>query len=192
MTAIDIARTLVDAARIHEQSESMGIDYLQGSAGDMPFAKESFDFVIAFMSLMDMPRHERVVAECRRVLRPGGFFQFAISHPCFATPRWRWILDDAGKRIAMECGDYFRELDGEEESWMFSAAPQELREKLPEFRIPRFTRTLSSWLNLLLRNGFTLEEFAEPTADVEALLKCPQVYDTQVIAYVLTVRCRKR
>jgi ubiquinone/menaquinone biosynthesis C-methylase UbiE len=38
------------------------------------------------MSLMDIPETERVLAEIFRVLRPGGFLQFSISHPCFETP----------------------------------------------------------------------------------------------------------
>jgi ubiquinone/menaquinone biosynthesis C-methylase UbiE len=38
------------------------------------------------MSLMDIPETEHAFAEIFRVLRPDGFLQFSISHPCFETP----------------------------------------------------------------------------------------------------------
>ena len=52
------------------------------SAVALPFADASFDFAVACMSLMDIPETERVLAETYRVLRPCGFFQFSIEHPC--------------------------------------------------------------------------------------------------------------
>jgi hypothetical protein len=54
-------------------------------------------------------------------------------------------------------GDFFRRLDGEVEEWIFSAVPAEVRAGTPPFRVPRFTRTLSEWLNLLIDTGFVLE-----------------------------------
>jgi ubiquinone/menaquinone biosynthesis C-methylase UbiE len=191
MTAIDISRRFLAAARVSEREEVLGIRHVLASGSRLPFGTGCFDFVMATMSFMDMPAHERVVAESFRVLRRGGFLQFSICHPCFATPRWRWILDNEGRRIAMECGDYFRDMDGEIESWMFGAAPEESKREFPLFHIPRFSRTLSNWVNLLIAAGFTIERFAEPVPDDEDLQQCPRVYDHRVIAYFLIIRCRK-
>ena len=146
MTAVDVSSVFVTHAHQKEKEEPLGIDYQIASGVELPFPVRGFDFVMATMSFMDIPEHERLVREAYRVLRPGGFLQFSISHPCFVTPRWRWICDETGRRVAMECGDYFRELNGEIAEWMFGAAPPEFKEKLPNFRIPQFTRTLSSWL----------------------------------------------
>jgi len=192
MTAIDIASVFVEHARGADRCQPAGIEYRVANASDLPFSAESFDFVMATMSLMDMPDHPRALAEAFRVLKPGGFFQFSISHPCFATPRWQWSCNQADKRDAMICGDYFRELNGEIEQWMFSAAPAGMKARFPEFRIPRFTRTLSSWLNLLIETGFAVERFEEPHADEEMVKGYPALHDTRVIAHVLMVRCRKR
>ncbi len=191
MSAIDVSPRMVEHARQEELRAPLGIDYHVGTALDLPFAAEAFDFIVGVMSFMDIPDHARLVAEARRVLKPGGFLQFSISHPCFATPRWRWLLDSAGNREAMVCGDYFQELNGNVEQWMFSAAPPEAKARLPEFRIPRFTRTLSNWLNLLLDAGFVLERFDEPCADEETIERHPILADTRVIAYALIVRCCK-
>jgi SAM-dependent methyltransferase len=191
MTAIDLSPAFLSHACHAEREMPLGVAYGFADAARLPFTDASFDFVVAVMSLMDMPAHERVLAEAYRVLRPGGFLQFSISHPCFTTPRWKWLRDAQGQRSALVCGDYFRALQGEVDEWTFGTAPAELRQELPKFRIPRFTRTLSSWLNLLVEAGFILEHFDEPSADAELARQHPEVADTRIIAYVLIVRCRK-
>lgn len=188
MTALDIAKTFIRHAVQSERDEPLGIRYLMASGVELPFSDESFDFVTAIMSLMDMPEHEQAVREAYRVLKPGGFLQFSITHPCFQTPGWEWLLDECGKRAAMVCRDYFEPPENEIEEWIFGAAE---RHGLRKFRIPVFRRTLSSWLNLLIDTGFTLECFAEPHADAETISRCPHVADSRIIAYFLIARCRK-
>jgi ubiquinone/menaquinone biosynthesis C-methylase UbiE len=191
MTAFDISGRFVRHARTEEKSRGQGIQLVNATAVGLPFRNECFDFATGFMSFMDIPDHARLVAEARRVLRPGGFLQFSISHPCFFTPRWQWLRDEEGRKTAVACGDYFRELAGEVEEWTFGAAPPELREGLPKFKVPRFTRTLSAWLNLLTSAGFILERLEEPRADEALAQECPYVADTRIVAYFLIVRCRK-
>jgi ubiquinone/menaquinone biosynthesis C-methylase UbiE len=191
LTAIDISETFIRNAQAMEDEEPLGIDYKAASALELPFSDQAFDFVMATMSLMDMPDHERVINEAVRVIKPGGFLQFSIVHPCFSTPHFRSVRDEAGKRIAYECGDYFRLRNGDIEEWIFSAAPPELRERFEKFKVPRFTRTLSGWLNLLIEKGFVIERLLEPYADDEAVKRCPHIADTRIIAYFLHIRCRK-
>jgi hypothetical protein len=95
------------------------------------------------MSLMDMPETGRVLAEVFRVLRPGGFLQLSITHPCFDTQHRKDVRGEEGLTYAVEVGGYFRRLDGEVEEWIFSAAPPASRAGLRPFRVPRFTRPLS-------------------------------------------------
>jgi hypothetical protein len=76
--------------------------------------------------------------------------------------------------------------------WLFGAAPEEAKADLKPFEVPVFHRTLSEWFNALHGAGFELEEVAEPRADDETAQRVPDVADTQVVAYFLHVRCRKR
>src|SRR5438874_7482456 len=112
MTAIDIAEKFIAHAQRTEAHEPPGIDYRVASAVELPFDDESFDFATGFMSFMDVPETARVFAEAYRVLKPGGFLQFSISHPCFDTPHRRNLRDARGVAYAVEVGDYFRKLDG--------------------------------------------------------------------------------
>jgi SAM-dependent methyltransferase len=191
MTGIDISPAFVRYAREAEEANPLGIRYEIASAVELSFGGASFDFVTAFMSLMDIPETERVLAETFRVLRPGGFLQFSISHPCFETPHRKTLRDESGRAYAREVGDYFRKLDGDVEEWIFSAAPPEVREGTRPFRAPRFTRTLSEWLNLLIDTGFVLERLGEPRPSDEAVRKRPRLQSAQVVAFFLHVRARK-
>jgi SAM-dependent methyltransferase len=143
------------------------------------------------MSLMDMPEIERVLAEVFRVLRPGGFLQFSIEHPCFTTPHRRTLRDEHGRAYAREVGGYFREESGEVQEWTFSSVPPGEREGLRPFRVPRFTRTLSRWLNLLIEGGFVIERLGEPHPDDGAIREHPRLQGAREFAYFLHVRARK-
>jgi len=191
VTGIDISPTFVRYAKEAEEEHPLGICYELASALDIPFEDASFDFATAFMSLMDMPQIGRVLAEIFRVLKPGGFLQFSIGHPCFDTRHLKDVRDDKGLAYAVEVGGYFRGIDGEVEEWIFSAAPPEMREGLHPFRVPRFTRTFSEWLNLLIDGGFVIERLGEPRPSDEAVSEHPRLQDAQVFPYFLHVRARK-
>lgn len=193
VTAIDIARLFIRHARriSAEKQQHLPIAYQIASAVELPFAEASFDFATGFMSFMDIPETERVIAEAYRVLKPGGFLQFSITHPCYDTPHRQSRYDDEGQVYAFEVGGYFQNLQGEISEWIFSAAPPEVREGLPEFKIPYFTHTISQWLNMLIEQGFRLERVGEPRPDAEAVRQCPNLQGARIVAYFLHIRVRK-
>mgnify|MGYP001813052016 FL=1 len=191
LTAVDVASTFVGHAHQAEVEEPLGIGYVVASAVDLPFPGGAFNFATAFMSLMDIAETGIVIAEAYRVLKPGGFLQFSISHPCFDTPHRRNLRDASGRTYAIEVGDYFQNLEGDVTEWIFSAAPREETAGLPLFKTPRFTRTLSQWLNLLLETGFSLERLGEPRPSQAVVREHPNLQDAQVVAYFLHIRARK-
>jgi ubiquinone/menaquinone biosynthesis C-methylase UbiE len=191
MTGLDLSPTFVRAAAEEEGREPLGIRYVPASAAELPFEERSFDFATAFMCLMDMPENGRALAEARRVVKPGGFFQFSITHPCTDTPHRRNLRDALGRTYALEIGRYFEQPEGRVEIWLFKAAPQSLRATLRPFRVPRFHRTLSSWLNAVVAAGWAIERVEEPTASEETVRGCPHVQDTQAAPFFLHVRCRR-
>jgi SAM-dependent methyltransferase len=191
MSAVDITEAFIRYARAAEAGVPLGIQYKVASALKLPFDEEEFDFATAFMSFQDMPQQELAFREAFRVLKPGGFLQFSITHPCFQTPKWSWIMDESDRRVAMTVGDYFDHGECRVDEWTFGAAPPEVQSRYPKFRVAYFDHTLSEWLNMLLRVGFQLEAFAEPTPSNEVLQRHPGLYDARIIAYFLIVRCRK-
>ncbi|MBN2378954.1 class I SAM-dependent methyltransferase [candidate division WOR-3 bacterium] len=192
MTAVDIAPTFIRYASETENENPMGIRYLVSSGTKLPFGDESFDFATAFMSLMDMASPDLAIEEAYRVLKPAGFFQFSICHPCTDTPHRKWVDNEEGNHIALEIGGYFEGCKGRVEAWIFSQTPPELRANYKEFLMPRFTLTLSKWFNLLIGSSFVIEYVQEPTAPDEAIQKAPHLADTRLIPHFLHIRCRKR
>jgi SAM-dependent methyltransferase len=130
----------------------------------VPFTDRSFDFVTAFMSIMDVPHQARAFREVSRVLHPGGFLQFSICHPCFDPPHRRVLREPDGTTRAIELAGYFDATDGRVDTWWFSTLPQEERARVAPFRTPRFHRTLSEWVEIICRAGLVIEQFGEPCA----------------------------
>jgi SAM-dependent methyltransferase len=191
MTGLDIAPTFLRYARETEAEDPLGIEYVLGDGQTIDFPEASFDFVTAFMSMMDMADQRQVLEGVHRILRPGGFLQFSILHPCFVPPTRRNIRDERGEAVAVQIADYFDETDGRIERWLFSDIPVEERARLTPFSIPRFHRTLTSWVSMIVGAGLTIEAFGEPMASIEVALAEPVVADTRVAPIFLHVRARK-
>lgn len=191
MHAIDVAPTFIRHARDAEVTEPLGIAYLVADATDLPFASGSFDFATAFMSMMDMANHGVALCEAARVLRPGGFLQFSILHPCFVPPHRRVLREPNGRTRAIEVGGYFDATDGRIDSFWLTSLPQEERDKTEPFRVPRFHRTLSGWVHLIVEAGLVIERFGEPRVSVEMAKAEPALEDTLVAPQFLHVRALK-
>ncbi len=191
ITGIDISEAFIGYARESERADPLGIDYQIASAQSLPFADGRFDFTTGIMSLMDMPDPARVLQESHRVLKSDGFLQFSIAHPCYYTPHRRNLRGPDGLTYAVEVGDYFSDRNGEVDRWTFGNAPEHLKQKFDDFETPRFTKTVSAWLNLLIDTGFALERLEEPRPSPETIEKHPDLQDASVVAYFLHVRVRK-
>ena len=191
MQAIDIAPAFIRHAQTTEASDPLGIVFHTGDGMALPFADNAFDFVTAFMSLMDMPDQARVLMEVQRVLKPGGFLQFSILHPCFVPPHRKVLREADGKVRAIEIAGYFDAIDGQVETWWFETLPRAEREQVAPFRTPRFHRTLSGWVEIIRSAGLTIEQFGEPCADAELAQTEPVVADTRVAPLFLHIRAVK-
>lgn len=191
MTAIDVAPTFIRHAKEAEAARPLGIVYREADGTALPFAEASFDFATAFMSLMDMPFQDKALSEAARVLKPGGFLQFSILHPCFVPPYRKVLRDEAGAVRAIEVGRYFDGVDGEIETWRFGAAPAHVKADVAPFRVPRFHRTLSEWVAMIVATGLTIEHMGEPRVDAALAEAEPYLADTRIAPLFLHVRARK-
>lgn len=191
MRAVDIAPTFIRHAQATEASDPLGIVFQTGDAMALPFADSTFDFATAFMSLMDMPDQDRALAEVQRVLRPGGFLQFSILHPCFVPPHRKVLREPDGTVRAIEIAGYFDAIDGQVDTWWFETLPRAEREQVAPFRTPRFHRTLSGWVEIVRRAGLAIEQFGEPCADAALAQAEPVVADTRVAPLFLHIRAVK-
>ena len=191
MSAIDIAPTFIAHAQAAEHDNPLHIDFHIGNCAALPFPEHAFDFVTAVMCLMDMPDQVTVMAEVQRVLKPNGFLQFSILHPCFITPKRKVRSGPDGQACSIEVGDYFAEHQGTVDTWTFSTLPDEERVRTAPFKVPRFNHTLSGWVKLICEAGLTIEEFGEPHANEALAREMPKLAHTRIAPVFLHVRARK-
>jgi SAM-dependent methyltransferase len=76
-----------------------GLDFVQGSAEDLPFDDDSFDAVLNVEASHLYHQFPRFLAEVARVLRPGGSFLYTDVLPRGRIREWEAALADAPMRM---------------------------------------------------------------------------------------------
>jgi len=79
-----------------------GLDFVHGSAEELPFADQSFDAVINIEASHCYAQFPRFLAEVARVLRPGGHFLYADVRKNRDIAEWEKDLGDAPLRLMSE------------------------------------------------------------------------------------------
>ena len=69
-TALDLTPAML--ARSHAPARELRMRWVQGDSMALPFADESFDFVVLHLIVAVVPEPQRCLSESARVLRPGG------------------------------------------------------------------------------------------------------------------------
>ena len=175
---IDLSVRLLEiaAALEMEVERTPGIVYQPGDMQNLhEVADGAFDGVTCILALMDIEDLTAALNTVARILRPGGWFVFAITHPCFETPESRWT-GQAGGTVKREVRGYFRE-----GPWR-SDNPHGVRGKVGAHH-----RMLSTYLNALHCAGLTLESLREPQAQDDVARRVPGY---EQVPAILAARCR--
>lgn len=85
VTGIDFSPAMLAFARDRNPKGT----FIEADAQNLPFSEAEFDIVVSNFGVCHVPDQPRVLAEVRRVLRPGGSFAMTVwcgqeTSPCFA------------------------------------------------------------------------------------------------------------
>lgn len=141
VVGIDPTKALIDEARRRHPEG----DYRIGRAEQLAFPDASFDLVVSYLSLIDIPDLGPAIAGMARVLRPGGSLLIA-NLTSFTTAAQTSFGARLGLRPAID-----RYLD-ERAEWVGWRG----------IRIQNWHRPLETYMALLLSQGLELRHFAEP------------------------------
>jgi ubiquinone/menaquinone biosynthesis C-methylase UbiE len=72
VSGLDISESFVQIARDSARAEGLDVDFRHGNASEMPFADESFDFVVCQAAFKNFSDPLGALDEMFRVLAPGG------------------------------------------------------------------------------------------------------------------------
>lgn len=72
ITGLDISETFVGIARANAAKAGVRVDFRHGNASKMPFANESFNFLLCRAAFKNFSEPQRALEEMHRVLTPCG------------------------------------------------------------------------------------------------------------------------
>jgi ubiquinone/menaquinone biosynthesis C-methylase UbiE len=72
ITGMDLSRTFVKMAAEKAAAADVNVRFVEGSASNMPFPKESFDFLLCRAAFKNFAKPVAALQEMCRVLKPGG------------------------------------------------------------------------------------------------------------------------
>lgn len=146
-TGIDPTPQLLEVARRRDPSG----DYRLGRAEQLDLEASSFDLVVSYITLVDIPDFRAAIREMARVLKPGGSLLMAnLTGFTSACADRGWVKDDKGEHLHYPVDNYL----GEFPLWL----------EWSGIRIQNWHRPLAAYMTAFLESGLTLKYFAEPAA----------------------------
>jgi ubiquinone/menaquinone biosynthesis C-methylase UbiE len=177
VTGVDVSEKMLDLARRYQQGEPRRINYVRSDARSLPeVPDEAFEGLVCNLALMDIPDLEATLHTVARVLRPGGWFIFSITHPCFPTPSLGWTSRVDGD-LEPEIPNYFAE------GFWRRANPEGVRGKVGSHH-----RTMSTYLNALALSGLRIDHLVEPHATGVLVQQIPGYCE---VPPFLVARCKR-
>lgn len=144
---IDPTQPLLDVARRRDPSG----DYCLARAEQIPFEDDSFDLVVSYLTLIDIPDFRAAVGEMARVLVPGGTLLIAnLTGLNTANSGNGWMRDEDGQLMYWPVDRYLDEFS--------------MRSEWSGINIVNWHRPLSAYMTALLDAGLRLMFFDEPQA----------------------------
>ena len=173
---IDISEKMLEVAR--KKTHAPRVEYACMAMEDMAFEPESFDIVLSSLAFHYTPDFEGVVKKIHSFLKPGGAFVFSAEHPVFtAYGSQDWYYDGNGNILHFPVDNYYYE--GERKANFLGE------------EVTKYHRTLTSYLNTLLVNGFELRNIVEPQPP-EHLMEIPGMKDEMRRPMMLIVAAFKK
>jgi len=125
------------------------ISYIKDDISTIQFAKDSFDVVFSSLAIHYVENWEQLVKHIHHFLKPNGQFLFSVEHPVFtADGRQDWIYTEDSQIMHFPVDHYFDE--GERDTNFLGSS------------VKKYHRTITTYLETLLSNGFQINHVLEP------------------------------
>ena len=146
VVALDLSAGMLARAAELNRSTGVPVPLVQADAGALPVADASFDLACsAYGGLPFVADARAVLAEVRRVLRPGGRFVASVNHPM------RWPFPDSPDP------DDLRII-----SSYFDRTPYVEVDDAGDVSYVEHHRTVGDWVRAVVGAGLVLDDLVEP------------------------------
>lgn len=161
VVGIDSSTKMLEIAQT--KNEFNNVKFEKMDINNMTFAPESFDIAFSSLALHYIQNFEGVVKQVNHLLTDKGTFIFSVEHPVFtAEGSEQWRLKDDGTIDSFPVDHYFDEGVRETNFWQTT--------------VTKYHRTLTTYLEVLLKNGFVINHVVEPTPP-DSMLDMPGMKD---------------
>lgn len=147
VVGVDISEKMLHVAR--EKTQFSCVTYLQMPVEDINFKEQSFDIVMSSLTFHYIESFDNIANKVHRCLKTGGAFVFSVEHPIFTAYGIQdWYYDEKGNILHFPVDNYFCE--GSRNACFLGTD------------IIKYHKTLTTYINGLLKNGFEIIELVEP------------------------------
>lgn len=173
----DLSEKMLEGAR--ERCGDRRISYERVAMEDIDYPDGSFDVVLSSLALHYVEDFPAVVKKVYDCLAPGGDFVFSCEHPVFtAYGTQDWYTDETGNILHWPVDRYYTE--GRREAHFLGCD------------VVKYHKTITTYVNSLLAQGFTLIALVEPQPDPALLDSVPGMRDELRRPMMLLVSARKK
>ncbi|MDR6923290.1 MULTISPECIES: class I SAM-dependent methyltransferase [Chryseobacterium] len=173
---IDLSEKML--AKAKEVNSLEGIQYERKALEDLEYPSEKFDIILSSLTLHYVESLDTVIQNVYRWLTAEGHFIFSVEHPVFTSEGGQdWTYDKNGEKISWPVDRYF--MEGKRSTTFLGE------------NVTKYHRTLTSYLNTLLKHGFRIKEIVEPEPSHEMLKEIPEMKDELRRPMMLLVSAEK-
>lgn len=158
---VDISKKMLNRAKEINYDEA--IDYRCAAMEDLQFSKNTFDIVLSSLALHYIKNYSALVKNISNWLKNNGQFIFSVEHPVFtAYGSQDWWYDVSGNKLHFPVDNYYCE--GRRNAVFLGE------------NVIKYHRTLTTYINTLLENNFSINAVVEPQPP-ENMLNLPDMKD---------------
>lgn len=177
VVGIDISQKMIDEAK--KKTNTDLIEYICMPIEEINFPDDSLDVVISSLTFHYLESFEDILKKINKILVTSGDFVFSVEHPVFtAEGSQDWFYDNAGDPLHWPVDRYYTEglrhatfLDEE---------------------VIKYHRTLTSYLNDLIKHGFEITGVIEPAPTKKAIATIPGMAEELRRPMMLLVSSKKK
>lgn len=159
IVGVDISERMLSAAK---EKTSSSIRYICKPIEDIDFEDSSFDIVISSLAFHYLKSFEDISERAYHILDDGGSFVFSVEHPIFtAFGTQEWYVNKNGEILHWPVDNYFYE--GERKANFLGE------------EVFKYHKTLTTYINGLLKNGFIIKELIEPQPEEILIKEIPEM-----------------
>jgi cyclopropane fatty-acyl-phospholipid synthase-like methyltransferase len=160
VVGIDISERMLNEAEKNTLCKS--IEYIKMPIEDVNYSGGTFDIVISSLAFHYLKSCEEIFDKVNTCLTSGGNFIFSVEHPVFTSnEKQDWYYDEQGDILHWPVDNYSDE--GIRKTIFLGE------------QVIKYHRTISSYINNLLKSGFEIVEISEPEPDPKLLNRAPEM-----------------